>query len=136
MMTLYQPLKLTVTVDGRKMHVRSPMALVASSAYQLEQYDFDGADAVRQGKLALILAPTTTAYSCCCGRLRFCSGASTEERPLMHTGHEITISARKKRLIIARDGQNETMVGPYRFTIRPPARCRSACRPALPTKVS
>lgn len=53
----------------------------------------------------------------------------------MHTGHEITISARKKRLIIARDGQNETMVGPYRFTIRPPARCRSACRPALPTKV-
>jgi hypothetical protein len=82
MMTLYQPLKLTVTVDGRTMHVRSPMALVASSAYQLEQYDFDGADAVRQGKLALILAPTTTAYSCCCGRLKSGSAASTEERPI------------------------------------------------------
>jgi diacylglycerol kinase family enzyme len=39
----------------------------------------------------------------------------------MHTGREITISARKKRRFVARDGENALMMGPYHFKIRPGA---------------
>jgi diacylglycerol kinase family enzyme len=122
MLTLYNSLKLTVTVDGKTMHVRSPMAFVASSAYQLEQYDFDGADAVRQGKLALILAPDNNRIQLLwrAAKILF-GGIHRGEDYLMHTGHQITISARKKRRLVARDGENALMMGPYHFKIRPGA---------------
>ncbi|WP_386679767.1 diacylglycerol/lipid kinase family protein [Loktanella sp. R86503] len=119
MLTLYNPLKLTITVDGKAMHVRSPMAFVASSAYQLEQYDFDGADAVRQGQLALILAPDNNRVQLLWRAAKILlGGIHRGEDYLMYTGHKITISARKKRRLVARDGENAQMVGPYHFKMR------------------
>ncbi|MFZ3582005.1 diacylglycerol/lipid kinase family protein [Loktanella sp. DJP18] len=119
MLTLYRPLHMTVTVDGKSMRLRSPMAFVASSAYQLEQYQFDGADAVRQGKLALILAPDSNRLRLLWRSAKILVGAiHRDEDYIMHIGNEITIETRHKRRLVARDGENARMEGPYRFTTR------------------
>ena len=119
MMTLYRPLHLTVTVDGRTIELRSPMAFVASSAYQLEQYQFDGADAVRDGKLALILAPDSNRLQLLWGSAKILVGAIHRGQDyLMHIGEDITIKTRRTSSLVARDGENERMTGPYRFTVR------------------
>ena len=119
MLTLYRPLKMEVTVDGKTMTVRSPMAFVASSAYQLDQYRFDGSDAVRDGKLALILAPDTNRLHLLWHAAKILMGAIHRgEDYLMHIGSDIEVKLHKGSRLVARDGENERMAGPYRFTVR------------------
>ena len=119
MLTLYRPLHLEVTVDGKSMRLRSPMAFVASSAYQLEQYRFDGADAVRDGKLALILAPDESRLRLLWRAVKIMMGAIHRgDDYIMHIGEDITIKTRRDNRLVARDGENERMAGPYRFTVR------------------
>ena len=119
MLTLYRPLRMKVTVDGRSMQLRSPMAFVASSAYQLEQYRFDGADAVRDGKLALILAPDESRLRLLWRAAKILMGVIHRgEDYIMHIGEDITIETRRRSRLVARDGENEKMQGPYRFRVR------------------
>ena len=119
MLTLYRPLRMKVTVDGRSMQLRSPMAFVASSAYQLEQYRFDGADAVRDGKLALILAPDESRLRLLWRAAKILMGVIHRgEDYIMHIGEDITIETRRRSRLVARDGENEKMQGPYQFKVR------------------
>lgn len=119
MLTLYRPLHMKVTIDGKTMQLRSPMAFVASSAYQLDQYQFDGADAVRDGKLALILAPDSNRLQLLWRAAKILVGSIHRgEDYLMHIGEDITIETRRKTGHVARDGENARMSGPYRFTVR------------------
>lgn len=119
MLTLYRPLHMEVTIDGKTTRMRSPMAFVASSAYQLEQYRFDGADAVRDGKLALILAPDSNRLQLLWRAAKILVGAIHRgEDYIMHVGEDITINTRHESRLVARDGENERMQGPYRFTVR------------------
>ncbi|SEN39360.1 lipid kinase, YegS/Rv2252/BmrU family [Loktanella fryxellensis] len=128
MLTLYRPERMTVTVDGRVTRLRSPMAFVATSAYQLEQYEFEGADAIRDGKLVLILAPDANRVRLLLRAVKILMGRISRGHDyLMHVGDEITIETRRKRQLLARDGENERMTGPYAFTMR-----RDAIRVCVP----
>ena len=119
MLTLYHPLRMTVTVDGKVYHQRSPMAFVASSAYQLNQYGFDGADAVQNGKLALILAPDTNRVRLLWHAVKILfGGIHRGEDYLMHIGEQIEIETKHGHRLVARDGENESMGGPFRFSVR------------------
>ncbi len=119
MLTLYRPLRMKVTVDGKEHTLRSPMAFVASSAYQLEQYEFEGADAVRDGKLALILAPDSNRLRLLWRSVKILFGAIHRgDDYLMHIGEEIVINTKRGRRLVARDGENERMEGPYTFRVR------------------
>ncbi len=119
MLTLYRPLHMTVTVDGQTRHLRSPMAFVASSAYQLDQYNFDGADDVRAGKLALILAPDTNRVRLLWRAVKILFGGirrGTDYQLLI--GKDISIATRRGSRLVARDGENARMKGPYDFSLR------------------
>ena len=118
MLTLYRPLHMRLTVDGETRDIRSPMAFVASSAYQLEQYDFEGADAVRDGKLVLILAPDTNRVKLLWRAVKILLGGIHRGPDYhMHVGREITIETRRGRRLVARDGENQRMAGPYEFRV-------------------
>ncbi len=118
MLNLYQPLTMRITIDGKVVTVKSPMAFVASSAYQLEQYDFDGIDAVKDGNLALFVAPNS-------GRLMLlwraakilCGGVRRGADYQMFIGRDILIETRRGAGLVARDGERERMAGPYRFRL-------------------
>lgn len=116
MLTVYRPLRMKITVDGLEHRIRTPMAFVAISAYQLEQYEFDGIDAVRDGKLAIIVAHQS-------GRLVLLwrafkiliGGARRGEDYVLYTGSDITVETQRSSRLVARDGERERMAGPYRF---------------------
>lgn len=116
MLTVYRPLRMKITVDGTLHDIRTPMAFIAISAYQLEQYDFDGIDAVRDGKLAIIVAPQS-------GRLVLLwrafkiliGGVRRGQDYVLYTGEEITVETQRSNRLVARDGERERMAGPYRF---------------------
>lgn len=128
LLTIYRPLRMTVTVDGKTWQTRSPMAFVASSAYQLDHYDFEGADAVRDGRVALILAPDSNRLQLLWRSLKILlGGVQRNEDYFLHVGQEILIETQRSNRLVARDGEKGTMKGPYRFSLH-----RNAVRVRVP----
>jgi YegS/Rv2252/BmrU family lipid kinase len=128
MLTIYRPLSMSVTVDGKTWQTRSPMAFVASSAYQLEHYDFEGADDIRKGRVALVLAPDSNRLQLLWRSFKILvGGVQRNEDYFLHVGKDILIETRRGNRLVARDGEKGVMKGPYRFTLR-----RDAVRVRVP----
>ena len=115
----HRPLSLRVTIDGRTLERRTPLAFVARSAYQLDLFGLDGADAVRAGRFALFLAPDGSRWRLLVLALRLFGHAMRGGRDVdLLTGETIDIETAKGRRRVARDGERETMRSPFRFRIR------------------
>jgi diacylglycerol kinase family enzyme len=118
MLTLYRPLRMTVTVDGVEHRLRSPMAFIAIRPYQLEEYGLHGADAVRNGHLALYLAPDGSRLSLLWRALRILlRRVQPGEDYRLLTGKEIVIETERKSELVARDGERARMSGPFRVRL-------------------
>jgi diacylglycerol kinase family enzyme len=111
------PMRLGLLLDGREDFLVTPLVFVAASAYQLETYSLDGADAVRDGALALFAVRRTrgrdlmrSAWALARGRAR--KGEEFDSR----TARDIEIRPRPDRVLVARDGEREWMQTPLRVT--------------------
>jgi diacylglycerol kinase family enzyme len=107
-----RPLSMRIVVDGVEHRRRSALAFVAMSAYQLETYELDGAEAVRAGKFALYVIQAARLA----GR-RMKPGRDVE----LITGTDILIETNRAKRLVARDGEKESMRDPFKFTARPGA---------------
>ncbi|WP_424934131.1 diacylglycerol/lipid kinase family protein [Amaricoccus macauensis] len=115
-----QPMR--ITVDGETREVRTPLAFVAANAFQLETFGLPGVEEVRQGKLALFLAPDTTGPALLAFALRLSAGGMEKNRDFtLLTGSEIRIETHRKRRLVARDGEKSHMTSPFDFKIHPGA---------------
>lgn len=113
------PMVLRVTVDGTPRRLRTPLAFIASNAYQLDQFGLAGADCVRDGQFALFVAPD-------CGRaelLRFALRLAMRRMEPgrdfeLFCGREILIESRRPQRLVARDGERSRMAAPFRFEVK------------------
>ena len=111
-----------ITIDGRSVRKKSPLAFVANSAYQIAEFDLPGADAVRDGQFAVYVAPDTGRYGLILRALRLAGRTARLGRDMeLVTGRDITIATRQSHRLIARDGEKETVEGPFRFRLHPDA---------------
>lgn len=118
--TLGRPLSMQIDIDGQSVRKKSPLAFIANSAYQIEEFDLPGADAVRQGQFAVYMAPDTGRYGLILRAIRLAGRTARLGRDMeMVTGRDITIATRQDRRLIARDGEKETLEGPFRFRLHP-----------------
>lgn len=116
--TLGKPLSMRIEVDGQTVRKKSPLAFIANSAYQIEEFDLPGAEDVRNGRFALYLAPDVGRYGLILRALRLAGRTARLERDLeMMAGQEVTITTRQSRRLVARDGEKETLSSPFRFRI-------------------
>lgn len=115
----YRPLTLRISVDGEVRRARSPLAFVACNPVQLDMLGLEGAGCVRDGRFALFIAPD-------CGRLallryavRLAFGRVEPGRDVeLVCGREIVVETpRRRRRLVARDGERERMNGPFRFRL-------------------
>lgn len=111
-----------VTVDGTPRRVKTPLVFVAFSAFQLESFNLEGAEHVRNGEFAVFVAPD-------CGRwglLKFAvllglRGMRRHKDFELFHGKEVVIEPADgiiRDRLIARDGEKEKMAPPYRFKVR------------------
>lgn len=121
--TYDRPSRLRITVDGKTDHVRSPMVFVAQNAFQLEQYGMqDGADLIRQGKLAVYVAPELRKWQVLGFALKMALRTAQPYRDFtLESGTEVLIGTRAPRRTIARDGERQKMSAPFRFRLLPGA---------------
>jgi diacylglycerol kinase family enzyme len=108
-----RPMRLSLTLDGQHEHLRTPLVFIANSAYQLEQYKLDGAQAVRAGHFALFAVPCKTRRELVEAALRLAQGAARRnEEFLLRTAQEIRIDTGRRRALVARDGEKLEMEMP------------------------
>lgn len=116
--TLGKPLSMHIEVDGQTVRKKSPLAFVANSAYQIEEFDLPGAETVRNGNFALYLAPDTGRYGLILRALRLAGRTARLGRDMeMIAGRDVTITTRQSHRLVARDGEKETLAGPFRFRL-------------------
>lgn len=112
------PMVLKVTVDGEPRRLRTPLAFVASNAYQLEQFGLAGADCVRDGKFALFVAPDCGRFDLMRFAMRLAMRRMEPGRDFeLFCGREILIESQRPRRLVARDGERERMASPFRFEV-------------------
>lgn len=121
--TYDRPSRLRVTVDGKTNHHRSPVVFVAHNAYQLEQYGMqDGVELIRQGKLAIYIAPELRRWQVLGFALRMFLRTARPYRDFtLEAGTELVIETRARRRTIARDGERDRMAAPFTFRRLPGA---------------
>jgi diacylglycerol kinase family enzyme len=114
-----RPLHLRVTVDGKVLRARSPLIFIARSAYQLDSYGLEGADAVRAGRFAVFLAPDVSNLRLFLLALRLAIGGLKAGRDIeLVTGEDIVVETDRRRLFVARDGERTPLASPLHFRIR------------------
>ncbi|KKL56822.1 hypothetical protein LCGC14_2241570 [marine sediment metagenome] len=109
---------LKVTIDGVQHRRRTPLIFVARSSYQLEQFDLQGADLIRDGRFAIFLAPDVGRWGLLRYAILLMGRSMTRHRDFeLLDGYEIDIDTHGKHLI-ARDGERTKMRAPIRFRFR------------------
>lgn len=118
----YDPMTMKIDVDGERISVKSPLAFVGNSSFQLDRFGLAGADAVRGGKLALYLADDVGRMGLVKHAARLAVGAMQEGRDFrLVTGTDIVIHSGRRRRLVVRDGEKSPMRGPYRIRLVPGA---------------
>jgi len=118
MATVYRPLTMRVTIDGEEHRVKSPMIFVAASAYQLDEFAIEGAEAIRKGAFAIFLAPN-------CGRFQLIwkallialRGVQKDRDFTLLTGKHIVVETHRSTSLVVRDGERERINAPYEFRL-------------------
>lgn len=114
--------RMTITVDGETRSLRTPLAFVAANPYQLEIFALPGTEAVRNGNLALFVAPDRTGAALLAFAARLAVGGMEQSRDFsLFCGKEIRIETESKRRLVAWDGEKRRMSGPFLFRKMPEA---------------
>ena len=116
LLTVHRPQRMKVTVDGVVHRAKTPLAFVANSAFQLEQFQLEGADAMRDGKFALFLAEDCGRWKMLQFAARLGLGTMREGRDFeLYCGKEIVIETEGRKRLVACDGEKQVIEGPFRF---------------------
>ena len=116
---LRDPMHLSLTLDGAQRDFHTPLAFVARSAYQLENMGLEGAEAVRDGQLALFLAKGHSPRHLIAAAFRLAMGKTARGQDFdLLIADEILIETRQPRRLLAFDGEKERATGPFRLRVQ------------------
>ena len=119
MRRLRNPMRLTAIVEGRERRFTTALVFIARSAYQLEAFGLDGADAIRAGNLAVLIAKARKPLPLLRSALRLAFGFSAKDSDfdLIVTDSQ-TIETDRPRQLIAHDGEKTRMESPFHVQVR------------------
>ncbi|ETX14331.1 diacylglycerol kinase [Roseivivax halodurans JCM 10272] len=115
-LTFRRPVKMQVSVGGKTIRRKTPLAFVGRSAFQLEHYGLEGVDAVQRGEFALYLAPDSTRWELLMRAIRLASKGMEVDRDFeLITGTDIVIETSRRTQTLAMDGERFKMETPFHF---------------------
>lgn len=115
---LRRPMKLTARVNGGSRQFTTALVFVARSAYQLDAFGLEGADAIRAGKFAVLVARARQPLPLMRSALRLAFGMSAKNSDFdLLITDELTIETPKQRQLIAHDGEKTVMAAPLNLKV-------------------
>ena len=113
LMGMPRPLRLTIEMNGTRHKATTPLAFVASSAYQLEEFGIDGAEAVREGYFALLLARPEPRWSLVRSAWRMARRDARRDMDFtLHITRDLVLHTDRRRPLVARDGETGRLDSP------------------------
>lgn len=114
---LRRPMTLTAHVEGEDRHYTTALLFVARSAYQLEHFGLDGAEDVRQGKLAVLIARARQPLPLMRSAIRLALGFSAKDSDFdLIVTDRLTIRTGRRQLV-AHDGEKTVMDSPFHLSV-------------------
>ena len=106
-------LRLSVEMDGTEYELRTPLAFIAASAYQLNEFDLDGVSALSSGAFAMLIAPKVRRRALMRAAWRLAWGKAMKGPDYqLFTAHRLSIRPGKSDVLVACDGEKMTMRAP------------------------
>lgn len=113
-----RPMHMTIETPDGSRTLRTPLVFIARSTFQLEHFELEGADCIRDGQFAIFVAPDG-------GRIGLFKQAWRLVRHKMQAGRDFdllctdsfTIRTRRPRMLIACDGEKLHLDSPLRFRV-------------------
>ncbi len=116
---LRRPLRLTVRADGQERQFTTALAFVAKSAYQLDSFGLEGADCVRNGQLALLVARAKRPGPLVRSALRLALGKTARYADFdLICADEFELETVPRHEYVAHDGEKTWMDSPFRVRVR------------------
>ena len=116
---LRNPMRLTAIVEGEERRFATALVFIARSAYQLDAFGLDGADAIRAGNLAVLIAKARRPLPLLRSALRLAFGFSAKDSDFdLIVTDSLTIETDKPRQLIAHDGEKTRMDSPFHVQVR------------------
>jgi len=122
MWNLRHPLHLTVRANGEERRFTTALAFIAKSAYQLEAFGLDGAEDIRQGRLALLVARARRPGPLVRSALRLAFGKSARYQDFdLISAPEMHLQTVPQHEYVAHDGEKMWMDSPFHVRVLPGA---------------
>lgn len=119
LLKLRQPMRLTARTERGERAFTTALVFAAKSAYQLETLGIDGAEAIRRGELALLVARPHRPRGLVLAALRLALGKSTRGDDFeLVCADDITIVTGRRHQLVAHDGEKTRMSGPFHLRVR------------------
>lgn len=117
--TLRRPLRMTVRANGEERRFTTALAFVAKSAYQLDSFGLEGAECLRQGQLAVLVARARRPGPLVRSALRLAMGKSARYQDFdLICADDIRIETVPTREYVAHDGEKSWMDSPFQVRVR------------------
>lgn len=118
MRRLRHPMDLSATVEGETRHFTTALVFVARSAYQLESFGLEGADAVRNGQFAVLVAKAKRPMPLMRSAFRLAFGQSAKDSDFdLIVSDDLTIRTGKSPMLVAHDGEKTVLASPFHLHV-------------------
>ncbi|MDB6179859.1 diacylglycerol/lipid kinase family protein [Paracoccus fistulariae] len=119
---LRHPMRLTARVDGQSQTFSTALAFVARNAFQLESFGLEGADQVRAGHFAVLIARARKPVPLLRSAFRLAIGLSAQDSDFdLIVTDELSIETRKSQQLVAHDGEKTRLASPFHLKVWPDA---------------
>lgn len=113
-----RPMRMVLTADGARQELRTPLVFVARSAYQLERFGLQGAQAISDDKFAVFIAHGGSRWALFKLALRLALRRVQVGRDVeVVYAHDLEVETAKRRPRVAFDGEKRRMLAPLTFRI-------------------
>lgn len=113
-----RPMRMVLTADGQRQELRTPLVFVARSAFQLERFGLQGAQAISDDRFAVFVAHGGSRWTLFRLALRLALRRVQVGRDVeLVYAHELLAETAKRRPRVAFDGEKRRMLAPLTFRI-------------------
>ena len=118
----YPFLDLSLSVDGKEFHRRTPFVFVGNNEYEMESFNIGSRARLDRGHLSLYMTHQTGRWGLVRLAVRALLGRLREDKDFLALStNEVKIETRRHRLRVAFDGEVDIMQTPFHYRVLPRA---------------
>lgn len=132
MLRRHSHLKAQIAIEGRKEQIRTPLIFAANNGFQVASLQLEGSRCIEDGRMSYYIVPSVGRMGLLRLAWRMVRHSLDPQKDFrMICGDEMTITTKRRSLMVACDGENERMHSPFTLGLH-----RNALRVIVPNALT